>query len=184
MASSRTAYALITVLALLWVYVLTVLVYCVARPIFPEKGKPWVLILLASSFGAIYLLVFSLISPFLAMETAFVIALTPVSCIGSELCKRVESLDLKDALLKALTEALSLGGLIFALALIREPLGFGSLSVPGGAGGIIELFGGDGDGLYYPIRIFAASAGAFLILGYGLALFRSVKGRYTRQEER
>ncbi|MDR1949542.1 MAG: hypothetical protein LBQ38_09125 [Spirochaetaceae bacterium] len=182
MASGRTAYALIALGSLVWVYGLTVLVYCFAKPVFPKRGIQLALVFLSTFFASLYLLLLTLTSPFLAMETTLIILLAPVSCISSEVVFRLESLDPDEGLARAALEALTLGGLIFALALIREPLGYGSLSLPGGRQGIIELFSGP-DELFFPVRIIAAAAGALLLLGYGLAVFRYFRKLYTHTEE-
>jgi hypothetical protein len=88
----------------------------------------------------------------------------------------------EDALTRALLEAVVLGGLLVALALIREPLGLGSLSIPGGIFGIIELFNYNTGGIV-PLRIISSSTGAFLLLGYGVALFRFYRNRIAGAEE-
>jgi Na+-translocating ferredoxin:NAD+ oxidoreductase RnfE subunit len=181
-ASSRTAFALISAGALVWVYGWTVLVYCWTRRIFPKRGKNPVLALMSAFFGSLYLLLLGLISPFLAIEAAFFIILAPVSCVSCGIVGRVESLDLEEGVVRACLEGLVLGGLIFALALIREPLGHGSLSLPGGGRGIIELFNGE-DWFFFPVRIIGGASSALLLLGYGLALFRHVKSRYYRENE-
>jgi hypothetical protein len=179
MASSRTAFAFIALGVLVWVYGLTALVCCFARPFFPKKGKNLIVVFLSALFSSLYLLVLTLTSPFLAIETALIIALAPVSCIGSEVVDRVKA---PARLLRVVFEALALGGLILALALIREPLGYGSLSLPGGTRGIIELFSGSGE-LFSPVRITSGAAGALLLLGYGIALFRHFRSRYIHTEE-
>ncbi|MDR3146076.1 MAG: hypothetical protein LBU21_07345 [Treponema sp.] len=188
MASSRTAFAFIALGVLVWVYGLTALVCCFARPFFPERGGNLIAVFLSALFGGLYLLVLTLTSPFLAIETALIIALAPVSCIGSEAVNRVKSMAPDEGLLRVVFEALTLGGIILALALIREPLSYGTLSLPGGRRGIIELFGtggsdGSGGALFSPIRIIGGTAGALLLLGYGIALFRRFRSRYTRMEE-
>jgi hypothetical protein len=91
-------------------------------------------------------------------------------------------MEAEDALARALLEALVLGVLIVALALIREPLGLGSLSIPGGTFGFIELFTYDTGGIV-PLRIISSSAGAFLLLGYATALFRFYRNRITGTED-
>jgi hypothetical protein len=85
-------------------------------------------------------------------------------------------LEIGEGVLQAFTEGMSLSALILGLALIREPLGYGTLSFPGGAQGIAVLFTFP-PGIQLPIRIASASAGAFFLLGYGIALFRRYGGR-------
>jgi hypothetical protein len=181
MASSRTVFALVGAGALVWVYGLTVLVYSCALPVFPKKGKNLILTFLSAFLGSLYFLIITLTNPFLAIETALLVILAPAACIGSGVTVRTETLDTEDAVLRACREALVLGGLVFAFALIREPIGYGSLSVPGGARGIIELFGGE-PAFLFPIRVIGGSAGALLLLGYGLALFRYYRNRHTGEE--
>ncbi|GHV82464.1 hypothetical protein AGMMS49991_10220 [Spirochaetia bacterium] len=181
LASCRTAFALVTLGALVWVYALTVLAAHFAGPVLPEKGKGMVIICLSSVLGSFYLLFLFLMNPFLALEMSLIISLVPVCCFAADLVKRVGGLKPENALWRALEEALVFGGLIFALALIREPLGFGSLSLPGGSRGIIELFNA-GNGVFFPVRIFGSSAGALLLLGYGAALFHRFRNTGTSAE--
>jgi hypothetical protein len=181
MASIRTAFALVSAGALVWVYCGTVLIAWAARPFFPEWGKNLVFIFLSSFLGGLYLLFLGLLSPLLAMETALFVSLVPVGCMGSGLPRRTETLDGRGSVVLAGTEALTLGGLIFALALIREPVGLGSLSLPGGARGIVELFNSR-EGAFFPVQVIAGSTGGFLLLGYGTALFRRYRARITREE--
>jgi hypothetical protein len=182
MASGRTAFSLVSLGALLWVYGLSIITLFLGKPLLPQKGKSVLRIFLSSFFAGAYLLILFLLNPLLAMECTFFIILTPAACIGSEIIDRVETLEPEDALSRALLEALVLGGLGFAIALIREPLGFGSLSVPGGPWGFVELFSNDEDA-FVPLRIIASSAGAFFLLGYGLALFRYYKNRLNESED-
>jgi hypothetical protein len=181
LASCRTAFALVTLGALVWVYALTVLAAYFAGPVSSEKSKGMVIICLSSVLGSFYLLFLFLVNPFLALEMSLIISLGPVCCFAANLVKRVEGLKPENALRRALEEALVFGGLIFALALIREPLGFGSLSLPGGSRGIIEIFNA-GNGVLFPVRIFGSSAGALLLLGYGAALFRHFRNTGISEE--
>jgi hypothetical protein len=75
-----------------------------------------------------------------------------------------------------------LGGVLVALALIREPLGLGSLSIPGGVFGIIELFNYNRGGIV-PLRIISSSTGAFLLVGFGVALVRFYRNRIVEAEK-
>jgi hypothetical protein len=109
------------------------------------------------------------------METGYIVLLAPCCCVASPLFSALGREEFPALLFKTARDAGSLGTLIIAFALLREPIGFMNLSLPGGVQGIIELFPGfDGDS-FLPIKIIAGSAGAFLLLGYGTALFRGVK---------
>jgi hypothetical protein len=175
-SSSRTAFALTALGALVWVYALTALIFRTASPALPEKGKNFILVSLSAFTGGLFQLMLCIISPVLAAETALLVILAPVCCIASTVVPRLKSLSTKDALSRAVSEALIMGALALILAVIREPLGFGSISLPGGPGGIIELFG-KGEDSFFPIQIISSSAGALLLFGYGLALFRREKNR-------
>lgn len=181
MASSRLAFALICAGALIWVYGFTSLVYFSSKKIMPQRGKAVILLFLSSLVCGVYVLCLSFISPLLIMGTGFFLFLVPPCCIGSGVFKRLESLDPAGAFSRSLQESLVLGGLIAALSLIREPLGMGSISFPGGVRGIVEISGGEYGG-FFPVRIFAVSGGGLLILGYGVSLFRYFRSFHTGGE--
>ncbi|MDR1863195.1 MAG: hypothetical protein LBQ67_04655 [Treponema sp.] len=181
-ASSRLAFAIICAGALIWVYGLTSLVYCSSQKIMPLKGKPIILLFLSSFVCSIYILCMFLINPLMIMGTCFFLLLVPPCCMGSGIFTGLASLTIEEVFFRSLLESLVLGGLIIAMSLIREPLGLGSVSFPGGAQGMIELTSGDYEG-FFPIRIFAISAGALLILGYGVSLFRYFRGFHTKTED-
>jgi hypothetical protein len=103
--------------------------------------------------------------------------------MGSEIFAHLASQTLERALVKTLVDAAILGFLIIALALIREPLGFMTLSLPVGEGpGMAELFREDDGTSLFPIRILASAGGALLLLGYGVALFRYLRKPYIKEE--
>jgi hypothetical protein len=189
MASLRTAFALVSLGALIWVYCGLAITAWAAGAFFPERGREIVLMFLAGFLGGLYFLFLFLASPLLALDCALFISLVPAAAFDSlrgaadsGQARRGEAPDGRQTLIHAAREALILGALIVALALIREPAGFGALSVPGGAQGIVELFNREG-GMFFPVRIIANAGGAFFLLGYGIALFRRVKTRITREGE-
>jgi len=181
MASGRTAFALVALGALLWVYGLTVLITSTGKFLFPRQGRAALRLGLPVFLGSFFLFLVSLLSPLLAMECGFIVILSPVICVGSGICERTASRSWKRATVRALMEALVLGGLTFALALIREPLAFGSLSIPGGSGGII-LISDAAESVYFPLRVLSLSSGGFLLLGYGIALCRRLQSRDDRED--
>jgi hypothetical protein len=182
MATGRLAYALVAAGALVWTYSLSALVFFPGRRFFPERGKNPVLVFLSAFIGSIYLLLLFFASPVLGMETFFFVSLTPLLCIGSGLFERIGSLDLAEAVSRAFGEAAVFGGLIIAFSLIREPLGCFSLSLPGGVHGIIKIFS-SGEETFLPIHIIAGSAGALLLLGYGVGLYRCFRSRQVPAED-
>ena len=177
LASSRLAYALICAGALIWVYALTALIFSVARKILPTRGKMIVLLFLSTFGCGIFMLLASILNPLLILGTGFFLVLIPPCLLGSGLFEASERVDLEELLSRTFLEALVLGLVVIAFALIREPLGMKTLSFPGGAQGITELFGSPDDDTFVPARILSASAGGLLLLGYGTALFRFFRER-------
>jgi hypothetical protein len=182
MASARLAYAIIAAGALLWVYGLSALSVYTCSRIFPVWGRSMVLTFLASFFGGLYLLWFWFISPLTAMEVFFLVSLIPLLCAGSGVFNRIESLDLGEAAARALSEAAVFGAILIVFSIIREPLGFGSLSVPGASLGIVTLFY-LGDVPFLPVCLIAGSAGALLLLGYGVGLYRHFRKIHAPRED-
>jgi hypothetical protein len=182
MASDRLAHAIVAAGALLWVYGFSALAVYPGARVFPEKGKVPLFVFLAAVIGSVYLLLLWLASPLAALENFFIVSLIPLFCAVSGLFSRLESLSLKQSLFRAASEALVTGALIIVLAILREPLGFCSLSLPGGSQGIVLLFSFEGESVL-PIRIIASSSGALLLLGYGVGLYRYFRDRYAPEEE-
>jgi hypothetical protein len=171
MASGRLAYALVAAGALIWIYGLSTLAAFPCRRFFPRRGKTQVLVFLSALAGSVYLLFLCFISPVLGMETFFFVSLTPLLCISSGLFDRIYDLAVDEAVFRAFAEAAVLGGLVIAFSLIREPLGYFCLSLPGGIHGIVKIVS-SGEAAFLPIRIIAGSAGALFLLGYGVGLHR------------
>ena len=179
MASGRFAFAVVCAAILVWVYVLTALVFFSARPIMPSNGRNVLLLFLSSFLGGLFVLLVSLINPLLIMNTTFFLILIPPFCLSTGFFESIDSTDLFDTVLRALFEAVSLGCVILAFALIREPLGLGTLSVPSAAYGIRELFNREDSNNIIPAQIISVSSGGLLLLGYGTAMFRYIKENYA-----
>jgi hypothetical protein len=174
MASCRLAYAILCAGALLWIYSISVLSVFPSRRFFPRCGVRLVLVVLCAVSGSLYLLLLWFINPLLGMEIFFIVSFSSLVCPGSGIFERIKTMDLGEAVSRALHEAAVLAFLIIAVALIREPLGCLSLSLPGGKRGIIRLFS-SGTETFLPIRVFASSSGALLLLGYGTGFYRYFK---------
>jgi Na+-transporting NADH:ubiquinone oxidoreductase subunit NqrD len=182
-ASVRVSYAIIMIGALFWVFLLCTLLRNGIRKIIPDNLKSIINILLSSFVGSIFYLILYFINPFLAMECILPILLVPVlyfasvssDAFGSKVGRSIAFAD-------SLRQAASLGILIFALALIREPLGFATLSVPGGSQGIIELFN-LGNESALPIQVISLSSGAMFLLAYILIICQYLEaGKKTPED--
>jgi hypothetical protein len=181
MATARLAHAITVGGALLWVYGLSVLAVYAGSRIFPRRGGSLILLFLSSFFSWLYLLLLWFASPLAALESFFLVSLVPLFCMGSGLFSRTEDLDLGDAVIRALSEAAVFGGLLALFAVVREPLGFSSLSLPGSSQGIVLFLTFEGS--FLPIHLVASSAGALLLLGYGAGLYRYFRKLYAPREE-
>jgi hypothetical protein len=93
--------------------------------------------------------------------------------MASGVSKRFDDLSGMDSFFsyKEVFEAVSLGVLLLAFALIREPLGFLSLSLPGGAQGSVMLFSFKAESLL-PVQLMSSSGGALLLLGYFWGVYK------------
>jgi hypothetical protein len=160
-------------MALLWVYILTGLALRI--PVLPRWGREGIRIFLSSFITGVFVFILSLLCPVLALDSAFFLILCPLCCVSSGILDRIEKLDIGEAALHSYREGAILAVLILILSLIREPLGYGTISLPGGSQGILCLINFSGES-FLPVRILSLSGGAFFLLGYGAALFRRFGG--------
>jgi hypothetical protein len=190
-ASDRVISALICALALIWIGGVTMLAAGLGRRCFPDSapsvrggpppegsgafGADAVLVFLSALAAGIFYLALSLTEPILALESGLFILLSSVFVIGSGLYRRVKTYDTAEMLFKAVSEAFVLGVLIIGFALIREPLGRGTLSLP-----VIGTIRFMKEG---PLRILQVSPGALILFGYGAAVFRYFRNRNTNSED-
>jgi len=170
-ASGRLSHAVTAVGALAWVYGLTTLVIYAAAKFFPRHGGTTLISFLASFMAGCYLFALWILSPLCALESFFTVSLVPVFYIASGASKRFNALSAEDSFFSSFFEALSLGVFLLAFALIREPISFMSLSLPGGVQGSVMLFSFRAES-FLPIRLLASSSGALLLLGYFWALYK------------
>jgi len=170
-ASGRLSHAITVAGALAWVYGLTTLVIYAASKFFPRHGRTILISFLASFMAGCYLFILWLFSPLCALESFFAVSLVPVFYISSGASKRFNALSAEDSFFSSFFEALSLGVLLLAFAIIREPLSFVSLSLPGGPQGSVMLFSFDVES-FLPVQLIGSSGGALILLGYFWALYK------------
>ena len=180
-SSDRLAHAIVVLLALVWSYSLVTLALFGAVRFFPAKGRTVLLAFLTSFVSGLFFLLLWMISPFSALQTFFIIPLIPMLCVSSEIFINFQTRSLKQSLQGSVIEALMYGLLPVIFALIREPIGFSSLSLPGGMQGIILMFSFDNQSLF-PVRLIASSSGALLLLGYITGLYRHYKNIHSPEE--
>jgi Na+-transporting NADH:ubiquinone oxidoreductase subunit NqrD len=138
---------------------------------FTGGGRDAALLFISSLASSIFLVLLWIFDPLLALESSFFVFIVPVVFMAGGLYSRVISHDLPEILSQALAEALILGLVILGMALIREPLGFGSLSIPGMD--VIRFIREE------PVGFFQTASGALIILGYGIAVYRHFRNRHT-----
>jgi hypothetical protein len=191
-ASSRLAFAIIAVINLVVVHTLTVLIVEPLKRarlfkqskqeiwLFPKKNQKLVYLFLANFVGCLFFFVYYCITPLLAMETIFITLFVPMFAYSEEVGEKYSSLPLPHAIKSCFFDSFYPGILTVAIALIREPLGYATLSLPGGNGGIIELFNKNGS-FPFAIEIISLSSGAFLLIGYIMVVFRILDRRKTKR---
>jgi hypothetical protein len=176
MASVRFSYALVVSMSLFWVYTLSIVVFHAASRILPRRGVVLVQTFLTSFIASLFLLVLWILNPIISLELFFIISFVPLFTVASGAFQRIAAFnDIGDALARVLSEAAVLSLLLLAFALIREPLGLLSLSLPGGKRGMIFIFSAQRESLF-PVRLIAGSSGALILLGYGRGLYRYYRG--------
>ena len=195
MASARLSWAVTIAGCLFWVYGLTTLTFTVllsaiGNKFFPVSGRITLYTCLAALFGSLYLLMFWLLSPFAALETFVLILLVPLFCASSGIIEQIQahsaksdsdarvvqrhdnsSIDVFEHVSDAVSQAVSLAGLIVAFSIIREPLAYCSLSFPGSAQGMMTIMYFKA-GSFFPIGIFTSSAGALMLLGFIICMYQ------------
>jgi hypothetical protein len=156
----------------MWVYGLTVVAFYSLKKFLPEKGRVIVILFMTSFIMSLYLLLTGLLNPILITGTWFIVIFVCPCCAGSGFFDEAETVDAGDIFTHVLMESAVLAALIIAISLIREPIGLGSLSLPGGVSGIIEFFGDEQGVSFFPIRFFSIAAGGFITLGFISAVFQ------------
>jgi hypothetical protein len=173
--SGRISTALIACAVLVWVYSVTVLAAKLGGGNFPQWGREAILLFLSAFIAGIFFILLWIFDPLLSLECAFFILLVPAVFTASALYARVGKYDTLEAVSQSLSEALLLGMLILALALIREPLGHASVSFP--VLGQIRFLDAA------PLKLFQSASGALILLGYGTAVYRSFRNQATNSED-
>jgi len=182
MASGRLSWAITVAGCLFWVYGLTAITYASLelvgkKKLLPVKGRGVFITCLAAFFSSVYLLLFWLLCPFAAMESFMLLLLVPLFCASPDFVQQMQFLcesayiDIFENLSDAVSKAASLAGLLIAFSIIREPLSYCMLSFPGTYQGMITIMYFK-SGAFFPMGIFAASAGSLLLLGYFICLYQ------------
>jgi len=187
-ASSRLSWAITVAGSLFWVYGLSAFSYAflsseAVKKFFPASGHKALYTCLASFWGSIYFVMFWLLCPFAAFEVFIPLMLVPLFCagIGSEglleFSNENQHLDIFDHVSEAVSQAVTLSGLLIVFSIIREPFSYCSLSFPGTYQGMVTIMYFKA-GSFFPIGVFAPSSGALLLLGYFICLYQYYKNNF------
>ncbi|MDR1869987.1 MAG: hypothetical protein LBQ82_08380 [Treponema sp.] len=193
MSSARLSWAVTTALGIFWVYGLTSFAFSfllseTGRKFLPKLGRIHIFTCMASFFGSVYLLLFWILCPYAAYEVLVPLLLIPLFCSGSGTFERIVSLsdshtaDVFDLISDAVSQAAILAVLLIVFSIIREPLSYCSLSFPGTSQGMVVIMYFKAGSLF-PMEIFAASAGALLLLGYFICLYQYSKSVFFPGED-
>jgi len=184
MASARLSWAITVAVCLFWVYgfstfTFSILNSALGNKIFPQKGKSAIYTCLAAFFGSIYLFLFWLLCPFAAFENFLLLLLVPLFCASSGIVEQLSDENVRtdtfENVTDSLSQAASLSGLLIAFSIVREPLSFCSLTFPGSSAGMITIMYFR-ENAFFPISIFASSAGALLLFGFIVCLYQYSRG--------
>lgn len=186
MASSRLSYAITVTGCLIWVYGLTAFTYSillktVGNKIFPKNGRTVLYTFFASFWSSIYIFLFWFLCPFAALEVFLLMMLVPLFCASSGIFEqfssssRNSSEDIFDFITESVSHTFVLASLLIAFSIIREPLAFCSLSLPGSYRGIIKIIHFN-ENSFLPVRLLISSSGAFILLAYFAGLYQYTKG--------
>jgi hypothetical protein len=186
-ASARLAWAITTAVGIFWVYGFSTFAFSflssgICKKFFPVEGRKLVFTCLSSFFGCVYLLLIWLICPIAAFEVFLPLSLVPLLFTSFGLPGETAHPDITESVSQALTQAAVLSGLLVAFSVIREPLAYCSLSLPGTHLGIVKFISFK-EGSFFPIGITAASGGALLLLGYFTGLYQYCKNVFFPGED-
>ncbi len=176
-ASGRLAFALVAGTSLVLVYLATILALRTGRPLLTDRIRGAVSVLAASFFASVFLLLLSLLSPILAEESAFYLALGPVVFVASGMAGRCARDSLSASAIRSAAESLSILALLIGFALIREPLAYGALSLPGKDG--LAVIVGSGEVSPFALRAASSTIGGLILAAYAIFAFRALRERLS-----
>ena len=175
LASVRLSYAIVCAGAILWVYGVNSIIFSNLKKILPKNGKMLIMLFFSAFLCGIYILVLSLLNPLLLFSMSYILMLIPPCFLGTGLLENSDTVSPLDVFSRAIKEAILLSFIIIVMALIRESLGMGSISFPGGIFGIFQL--NEEAEAFVPLRLLSISSGAFLLMGYGIAVYRYLRAK-------
>ncbi len=185
--TGRLAHAILIGLSLLFSSIVSALITNFTFELRPEKGKSFIQLLIASFGSALAYVVASFITPAISAELELYYLLMPASLIASGLLgrhpqgKAASGAAVAATIVSVFREIGLVAAFVAVLALFREPLGYGTVSLPGRDGLFIILTSGVE---YGGLKLISSSAGGFIIFGYIFAAARGLRSRLYHDDSR
>ena len=194
MASARLSYAITVSGCLIWVYGLTTFTYSVLSrtvtdKILPKNEKKVLYIFFASFWSSIYILLFWFLCPFAALEVFLILMLVPLFYAAGCNLEQTSSSpnnyneDIFDVITESVSKAFVLSGLLIAGSIIREPLSYNSLSLPGSYRGMIMIIHFK-ENSFLPIRLLVSSSGALILFAYFTGLYQYLINNFASGDKK
>jgi hypothetical protein len=180
-ASGRFSSAAIVFLLLAGIYTLALSIILFGKTIIPARYKTALVIAIVTFISSLFFLIVELIHPVTALELNLIIFLIPIVFLSSKIVQRIDHLSVGEGIALGMKEALMLGGIILVVALIREPLGYGTLSIPF-VGSMVKLLP-DAIRERTALQVFASPVGGFILSACLIALIRLLSPRQASKTE-
>ena len=174
-ATSRMAHAILISIVIFLVFPITSSVLKSSSILIPKRHEFFIRVIVVSAFTVMSSRLFSILWPIAVRDCALCLGAIPFCYMSGSYNLRYESKSPLATLMLSVKDALIFSALAFSLALVREPFGYGALSVPGPEG-VIEFFGLNAVS-NFGARFASAGAGAFILIGYLVALYRKIRFR-------
>lgn len=182
--STRLSIAIISTAALIWTFILSSISILAAARLIPSRFKVLVHVFISSFWTLVFGILIFLFSPILFLEIQFPLALTAVVFILSGLGDNMDTETSSAVMKKSIIQSIIIGAIILLFSLVREPFGFGALSLPSREG-IVEILTSE---IAYDmaIRTVALTSGGLILLGFVVGFYRIFKEMiiiyYSRRE--
>jgi len=184
-ATGRLSSALLVAVCLLWTGALASLLLSLTAPLMPQGKDRFPRILVVISVAYAFERLCMVLFPVSADENLLFFAMVPLVLLSERSFAHPPASRLVEAATGGLRDSAFMALPLLVMALIRELIGYGVLTVPGPLGLITFLdLGGDGS---WPLALFSRPAGGFillaLLLGASRYLRALIEGLLSRTKE-
>lgn len=174
-ATSRLSYAVAVSLSVLWTWIVSAALCAVSEPLMPKRWESAARIVATVAVAYLFERGAAVYSPALVGECALYLALVPIVLLSGDLLRRYAGAAPGKAAAGAAADAGAIAALLVVMAIVREFLGYGVLSLPG-PDGLVLLF--DLSQVYPWTMPFVSSApGGLVMLALAVALHKVLSSR-------